>query len=337
VKLAGVLNLDTPQFGPEAGCTVSKAKLFCVPATKTVVSVEDRKTGPITPLPVTGAPTAEDRVCYKLKCDALPADQVVTDQFGTRTLAKLKASMVCTPAVKGTAYCGDGIKNGSEACDGVDLGGATCASAGFTSGALGCGQGCALDTSGCAPVAFPATGQTTCWDSAGVVIPCAGTGHDGDIRAGATLAYVDNGDGTITDTNTGLMWEKFSDDGSIHDKDNGYDWDDAFAVKVATLNSGSFAGHTDWRVPNVKELQSIVNYGNVNPSVSPAFNTACAPGCTVTACSCTVFNMFNNNYWSSSTYAGIPANAWFVYFGNGYVDGGLKAGSNFVRAVRGGS
>jgi hypothetical protein len=47
--------------------------------------------------------------------------------------------------------------------------------------------------------------------------------------------------------------------------------------------------------------------------------------------------MFNNNYWSSSTYAGIPANAWFVYFGNGYVDGGLKAGSNFVRAVRGGS
>ena len=54
------------------------------------------------------------------------------------------------------------------------------------------------------------------------------------------------------DVNTGLMWEKLSDDGSIHDRDNLYTWDDAFAVKVATLNSGSFAGRTDRRVPNVK-------------------------------------------------------------------------------------
>src|SRR5262245_40343456 len=79
VKLSGVLDVDSPQFGPESGCTVSKAKLFCVPATKTVVSVEDKATGlPITPLPVTGVPTSEDRVCYKLKCDAHPADQQVT-------------------------------------------------------------------------------------------------------------------------------------------------------------------------------------------------------------------------------------------------------------------
>src|SRR4030095_7206521 len=44
---------------------------------------------------------------------------------------------------------------------------------------------------------FPATGQTIGWNSSGVVIPCAGTGHDGELRAGAPLAYVDNGDGTI--------------------------------------------------------------------------------------------------------------------------------------------
>src|SRR5215510_10778276 len=66
----------------------------------------------------------------------------------------------------------------------------------------------------CAPDAgptdggFPATGQTTCWDSSGTLIPCAGTGQDGDTRAGAPLAYTDNGDGTITDDDTGLMWEK---------------------------------------------------------------------------------------------------------------------------------
>ncbi len=64
--------------------------------------------------------------------------------------------------------------------------------------------------------AFPATGQTTCWNSAGTVIACAGTGQDGDIRAGATLSYTDNGDGTITDNNTGLMWEKKSRDGSVN-------------------------------------------------------------------------------------------------------------------------
>ena len=70
---------------------------------------------------------------------------------------------------------------------------------------------------------FPATGQTTCWTpsrctssgctSAGVV-PCAGTGQDGDIRAGRALSYTDNGDGTITDNNTGLMWEKKSLEGT---------------------------------------------------------------------------------------------------------------------------
>ena len=75
--------------------------------------------------------------------------------------------------------------------------------------------------------AFPATGQMTCWDRLGSVIPCAGTGQDGDLRKGAPLSYTDNGDGTITDNNTGLMWEKLSHDGSIHDVNNTDTWDDA--------------------------------------------------------------------------------------------------------------
>ena len=122
--------------------------------------------------------------------------------------------------------------------------------------------------------AFPATGQTQCWDTAGTAIPCAGTGQDGAIRAGAALSYTDNGDGTITDNNTGLMWEKKSVDDSIHDVNTVYTWDNAFAVHIAGLNaSGGFAGHTDWRLPNVKELQSIVDYELTIPAVSPAFET----------------------------------------------------------------
>jgi hypothetical protein len=183
------------------------------------------------------------------------------------------------------------------------------------------------------PVPFPATGQTTCWNSSGTIIACAGTGHDGDVQAGATLSYTDNGDGTITDNNTGLVWEKKSDDGSIHDKDTTYTWDNAFAVHVAGLNTANFAGHNDWRVPNIKELQSIVNYQNVSPAVSAAFNNNCVANCTVLTCSCTASSF----YWSSTTVAGNPALAWGVGFDEGTVLRGLKSGSVFVRGVRGGS
>ena len=113
-----------------------------------------------------------------------------------------------------------------------------------------------------------------------------GTGQDGAIQAGGTLSYTDNGDGTITDHNTKLVWEKKSFDGTIHDQNTIYLWLDAFAVHVAGLNGTAFAGHTDWRLPNVKELQSMLHYEKFGgPSVSLAFHTGCVPGCTT--CSCT--------------------------------------------------
>lgn len=393
LKLAGTADLDTPQFGVDPGCKISKAKLFCVPATKTSVSVLDKATGmAISPLPLSRAPQPGDQICYKIKCPTpLPiADQVVTDEFGSRTLAKFKGSMLCTPAVKGVAYCGDGTidageqceptdlagasctslgfqpgtltcgpgctfdtsgcpaypppgscGNGTvelgESCDGAALGGATCASFGYTGGTLACRASCAYDTSGCART-FPASGQTTCWNAAGTVIPCAGTGQDGDVQAGATLSYADNGDGTITDNNTRLVWEKLADDGSIHDKDDLYSWADAFAVKVAALNTvPCFAGFCDWRVPNRRELISLVNIQGA-PAVSAAFNTGCAPSCTVLTCSCT---NTTKSYWSSSTQAAHPTNAWHVAFGNGGIAAGLGKGVPinplFVRAVRAGT
>ncbi len=191
------------------------------------------------------------------------------------------------------------------------------------------------DTSTGCPL--PATGQTTCWNSSGNVISCAGTGQDGELRRGAPLAYADNGNGTVTDLNTGLVWEKVSDDGTVHDKDNTYTWANAFTGHVATLNATSFAGHTDWRLPNVRELQSIVNYQSSNPMVSSAFKTNCAPGCPATGCSCTA----SGNYWSSTSSVSSPSRAWFVSFRYGNVDAFSSSGSKsvaaFVRAVRGGS
>ncbi len=177
---------------------------------------------------------------------------------------------------------------------------------------------------------LPATGQTTCWDSNGNVIPCAGTGQDGELREGAPLAYVDHGDGTVTDVNTGLMWEKLSHDGTVHDDHNTYTWANAISGHVATLNSTNFAGHNDWRLPNVRELLSIVTYQNLLPTVAPAFDNHCSSGCDVTRCSCT----FSGDTWTSTSEADSPSNQWFVDFQDGQVGAGLEHGSGPVRAVR---
>ncbi|MEB2286330.1 MAG: hypothetical protein B6D46_08245 [Polyangiaceae bacterium UTPRO1] len=177
------------------------------------------------------------------------------------------------------------------------------------------------------------TGQTTSY----------GAGSDGDQQKGFVHSYTDNGDGTVTDNVTGLMWEKKSDDGSIHDKDNTYTWGletPPYAMNgtmvtafLAALNAGGgFAGHTDWRIPNRKELESITDIENVFPAVPAVFNTGCTGGCTVTTCSCTK----TNYYWSSSTAQGAPGNAWRVYFYDGTMNPVGKSGSLYVRAVRGG-
>jgi hypothetical protein len=160
--------------------------------------------------------------------------------------------------------------------------------------------------------------------------------------------FIDNGDGTLTDTRTGLLWEKKSDDGSIHDKDDTYSWSStgtavdgtAFTTFLVTLNQTNFAGHNDWRLPSVTELQSLVDYGRFAPVIDPAFNTACETACTVTTCSCTVLEY----YWSSTTIADVsnPGFAWNVDFNYGYVNaydktqGAIPAAGSYVRAVRGG-
>ncbi|MGH8470818.1 MAG: DUF1566 domain-containing protein [Gammaproteobacteria bacterium] len=157
---------------------------------------------------------------------------------------------------------------------------------------------------------FPATGQTN---------PVR-AGDDGTIKAGAPLSYTDNGDGTITDNNTGRTREKKSIDGTIHDVSITYTWENAFAQHVAGLNTAPcFAGQCDWRLPNVKELQSIVDYGRVNPSIDPIFGPTAA-----------------SFYWSSTTFAFFPALAWIVTFSGGSVFNRNKDNTLHVRAVRGG-
>jgi hypothetical protein len=177
------------------------------------------------------------------------------------------------------------------------------------------------------------TGQTLCYDSVGTVIPCAGTGQDGEFLKGVAHSFTDNGNGTVTDNTTGLMWEKLSDNGDIHDKDTTYDWTTAVTTKIAALNAASFGGHNDWRLPNRRELESLLNIGAVSPATFSEFDSGCMAGCTVLTCSCTQLSV----YWSSSTYQAVALNAWVVSFSDGDTSAALKPNSRSVRAVRAGS
>ena len=191
IVLKGTVELQDQLSGPLATCKISKAAMYCRASEKTNPLVVNIAT-PIMTLPYTGVAIADDqdRICYKVSCpkvDPPIADQTVTDQFGQHTLTKLKTGMLCTPASPGPDYCGDGAINGLEDCDGANLGGASCVTVGYGSGTLACAPGCRYDVSGCTAGAFSASGQTTCYNSAGAPIACAGTGQDGEKQAGANL------------------------------------------------------------------------------------------------------------------------------------------------------
>ena len=160
---------------------------------------------------------------------------------------------------------------------------------------------------------------------------------------GCPVRFVDNGDGTVTDNWTGLMWEKKSDDNSIHDQDNVYTWTDdadgddmnpdgtAFTEFLATLNTEQFAGHADWRMPSRPELESILDLERSAPTTDTAFDLDCLPGCSVTTCSC---SYFLDLVWSFTTYYDTPVCAWTVSFDDGAVDPDYKNTPYPVRAVR---
>jgi hypothetical protein len=168
---------------------------------------------------------------------------------------------------------------------------------------------------------------------------------------------VDNGDGTVTDNMTGLMWEKKSDDGSIHDKDSRWTWSTGppykgngtaftsfLAVDPTSLNEVGFAGANDWRMPTLAELQSILPRSSFpcpppGVCIDPAFDTGCSAGCNGIGCSCTHSGYFSpiddGFYWSAATDARNPAFAVYKVFGHNWQTFD-KTGPGYVRAVRGG-
>ena len=165
------------------------------------------------------------------------------------------------------------------------------------------------------------------------MITCAGTGQDGEIQAGVdwpSPRFTDNGDGTVTDNLTGLMWLQDANciktnypnfDRDFTPEDGAVTWQHAFDF-VKGINNGTYpicgVGYTDWRLPNKKELYSLIDYSQEQPAIPSA-------------------NHFNNiqpyYYWSLSNNA---SDAWFLFIPSGRLSAGNKKGDGCLLQVRSG-
>jgi hypothetical protein len=158
---------------------------------------------------------------------------------------------------------------------------------------------------------LPDTGQTECYDNNGNVLDCGGTFYGEDAQwIGAQPAYQDNGDGTVTDLNTGLMWQQ--------DGGNFGTWQDARNICIAQ----TLGGYNDWRVPGRRELVSIVNYGRLDPAINTDLFPATA----------------SLSYWSNTEIVALRLNpyyVWVVNFASGVVIPTERNVKHYVRCVRG--
>jgi len=154
------------------------------------------------------------------------------------------------------------------------------------------------------------------------------TGDDGDLHKGVawpTPRFTDHNNGTVTDNLTGLIWMKNASNGEGADGFGPLTWTDAISAanNLHTgqhgLNDGSKTG--DWRLPNVRELQSLVDFGHTGlalPTPNPFIGVT-----------------WEIPYWSSTIEAGGTDYAWFVSFDLGVVMSKARSFNYLVWCVRG--
>lgn len=144
------------------------------------------------------------------------------------------------------------------------------------------------------------------------------------VRGGKSIyinRFINNYDGTITDSVSGLMWQK---DTSNVDTDPGADritWEKALEY-VKDNNEQNFAGYADWRLPNVNELLSLIDFYQIGHMLNPPLVPEHSGGL---------------DYWSSTTHI-YNDSAWHVGFDDlPGISAGTKTTRNFVRMVRAGN
>ena len=174
-------------------------------------------------------------------------------------------------------------------------------------------------------VDLPQTGQTKCYNTSGTEISCTDTGQDGDLRKGVEWPYprfMNNGDGTVTDNLTGLIWTQNAGTPTVGSCAGGYKtWQGALDY-VTCLNSMNYLGHSDWRLPNVNELESLINADEPNSATwltDQGF-----------------IGVQSSVYWSSSSYASYTVSVWIVHMWHGDVYNYYKTSNCYVWPVRSG-
>ena len=188
-----------------------------------------------------------------------------------------------------------------------------------------------------APVAK--TGQTICYadNETATEIPCSDTGQDGDLQIGVASPsprFTDNGDETVTDNLTGLMWAK-----NANPKGLSMNWSTALDYANNLSLGGDECGYgpecggcgqpacelencrEDWRLPNRFELESLLDLSNYDPALPTGHPFTNVQGGTI--------------YWSSTTHVHYADSAWNVGLSNGYVSNNYKTGTGFPLPVRG--
>ena len=179
------------------------------------------------------------------------------------------------------------------------------------------------------------TGQSECYDNyRQITCPKQGEpfyGQDAQYD-GIRMSYQDNGDGTVTDLNTGLMWQKTP-------PIRHYTWDQA-AMYAQNLE---LAGYNDWRMPTIKEIYSLVAFYGCIRTMTPYIDTNyfdfeypdTSEG----------YRIIDAQYWSSNKYVGITMRGDKSAFGFNFADGRIKSyptgegggptGRCYIRCVRG--
>jgi hypothetical protein len=155
---------------------------------------------------------------------------------------------------------------------------------------------------------LPATGQTQCYDTKGKIIPCNSSGQDGELRNGCKWPKprFEIASNTVIDRLTGLCWLRHA---NLTGRQ--FAWEEALQA-IAEYNR-AFHGRSRWRLPNINELESLVDCSMHSPALPQGHP----------------FIDIQEGYWSSTNSMFGPDWAWALYLTKGAVGVGQKGGAHF--------